>query len=191
MEETPLKHCADVPPGVSCADGCACEWMPKRPTPAPLEIPLDAARILHDMLGDLLAEHDPAPAPELREQYAAAIELWFCTELCGWDGTDLHWHQKAREGADAVLAVRDTELQQLRDEVGDLRHNLALRAFTAPDADFDTILGSLDARINDAVQRGEQAEAAVARVAALAEEHPAGIDTALVLEALDPEQGQP
>lgn len=48
-------------------------------------------------------------------------------------------------------AVDDPEKQQLRDELEDLRHNLALRAFTAPDADFEDILTSLDARIRDAL----------------------------------------
>lgn len=48
-------------------------------------------------------------------------------------------------------AVDDPEKQQLRDELEDLRHNLALRAFTAPDADFEDILTSLDARIHAAL----------------------------------------
>lgn len=37
------------------------------------------------------------------------------------------------------------------DQLADLRHNLALRAFTAPDADDETLLSSLDARIRDAL----------------------------------------
>ena len=36
-----------------------------------------------------------------------------------------------------------------------------------------------------AIHRADTAEATVARVQALAEEHPAGLDTALILEALD------
>lgn len=39
-----------------------------------------------------------------------------------------------------------------------------------------------------AVQRAERAEAALARIQALADEHPAGIDTALIHAALDQEQ---
>lgn len=46
---------------------------------------------------------------------------------------------------------------QLEAELGDIQHDLALRAFTAPDADFDTMLSSLDARVADLVA-GRDAE---------------------------------
>jgi hypothetical protein len=42
--------------------------------------------------------------------------------------------------------------EQLRAELDDLRHNLAQRAFTAPDADIETMLTSLDSRIRDALR---------------------------------------
>jgi hypothetical protein len=49
--------------------------------------------------------------------------------------------------ADDALAARDAA----RDELADLRHNLAEQAFTAPDADDATMLASLHARIRDAL----------------------------------------
>jgi hypothetical protein len=59
------------------------------------------------------ARHDPAPgAPGgLREQYAAA--LWPLTD---WDGDPLN----AEAAADAVLAVRDAEIERLRRQIEQL-----------------------------------------------------------------------
>lgn len=39
------------------------------------------------------------------------------------------------------------EVGRLRAELDDWRHNVALRAYTAPDASLDDVLASLDARI--------------------------------------------
>jgi hypothetical protein len=58
-----------------------------------------------------------------------------------------------REEAREELGAVATELERFRAELGDLRHALALRAVTAPDADDETMLASLDARINDALSR--------------------------------------
>lgn len=48
------------------------------------------------------------------------------------------------------------ERNNLRAELDDWRHNVSLRAFTAPDADLDTVLASLDARIRDALAAGTE-----------------------------------
>lgn len=53
------------------------------------------------------------------------------------------WRDRALEA--------ELEIQRLRAELSDWQHNLALRAFTTPDADLATILASLDARIRDAL----------------------------------------
>jgi len=82
--------------------------------PAPLQIPLDAARSLHAALGSLLPA--PAPEPGLREQYAAAIYSHrYGTQPTGetWNGA----RDDYLRTADAVLNVRDAELQQLRQEL--------------------------------------------------------------------------
>lgn len=54
-----------------------------------------------------------------------------------------------------TLVIQRTEAEQRAEraeaELADLRHNLALRAFTAPDATDDMMLESLDARIRDAL----------------------------------------
>lgn len=49
--------------------------LPGHDEPVPVEIPLGEAQTLHAMLGDVLAEHEPAPAvpvPGLRDQIAGA-----------------------------------------------------------------------------------------------------------------------
>ena len=110
-------HTADAQPALTWAESIASHGsgptttvdidvnIPGEEEPAPLEIPLDDARTLHAMLGDLLAEHDPAPehcgdskphpghkcmrggvvfrcpgsqppAPELRDQVAEALMRW-------------------------------------------------------------------------------------------------------------------
>lgn len=58
----------------------------------------------------------------------------------------------------------EAERDRLAAELADWRHNVALRAFTVPDADMDTALESLGARIADAAARAEAAEAAIRRV---------------------------
>ena len=60
-----------------------------------------------------LLERKPTPAPEpgLREQYAKAIEHALLPVMPRQD----HRKHAARQAADAVLAVRDAELQQLRE----------------------------------------------------------------------------
>lgn len=111
-------------------------------------------------------QHPNAPAPDsLREQYAAAISA----KVDGTEGCANRYRL-----ADAVLAVRDTELQQLRE-----RASLAQR-----------IARSAARDAAGALTRQLVVEATVARIAALADEYPAGIDTALVLEALDPQEGE-
>lgn len=60
-------------------------------------------------------------------------------------------------------------------------HNLTDRAATGLTADEQQ-------RLRDGIDRLEHAEKALARIQALADEHPAGIDTALIHAALD---GQP
>lgn len=51
----------------------------------------------------------------------------------------------------------------LRAELDDWKHNVGLRAFTAPDADLDTVLESLDARIRDALANRDALVAAAVR----------------------------
>lgn len=80
--------------------------------------------------------------------------------------------RRALAVADAVLAVRDTELQQLRDRADKAEAELQRLREESP---------WLRATAEDLAT----ALAALARVARLADEYPAGIDTALVLEALD------
>jgi hypothetical protein len=46
-------------------------------------------------------------------------------------------------------------LNEYREQAEDFRAEIAREAFTAPDADWNTILDSLRARIADALQRGE------------------------------------
>lgn len=94
--------------------------VPGEEEPAPLEIPLDAARTLHAMLGDLLAAAVPAPAPELRDLIAAAIHNNRFPDS-SWDRQLPAIQDDYRTIADAVLAVRDTELQQLRAQVDRVR----------------------------------------------------------------------
>lgn len=69
------------------------------------------------------------------------------------------------DGLTALCKRQGEQLDVLQDERGDLRYNLAQRAFTAPDADFDTILGSLDARIADLLARVQAYEQQPAHVA--------------------------
>jgi hypothetical protein len=54
------------------------------------------------------------------------------------------------------------EVDRLRDEIDrvkavleDVRYNLALRAFTAPDEEFEIMFASLDARVRDALDGGK------------------------------------
>jgi hypothetical protein len=54
----------------------------------------------------------------------------------------------------------------------------------AQDAELYRQLRTADAAFASASVRAAKAEAALARIAALADQHPAGIDTALILEAL-------
>ncbi|WP_111601559.1 hypothetical protein [Streptomyces sp. Amel2xB2] len=72
---------------------------------------------------------------------------------------------------DAAIATADAEISKfvttghtalanenarLRAELDDWRHNIGVRSFTTPDADLDTVLESLDARIRDANDQAEQ-----------------------------------
>ena len=108
-------HTADAQPALTWAESIASHGsgptttvdidvnIPGEQEPAPIEIPLDAARTLHAMLGDLIAEHSE-PAPELRDQIAAAIySHHYGTPPPGdtWRGTKDDY----RADADAVLAV--------------------------------------------------------------------------------------
>lgn len=110
-----------------------------------------------------------------------------------------YWFEAASERREEITRLRDyaadLELkiinlggyqaasEDLRVELDDWRRNLAQRSFTAPDADLDTILASLDARIRDAVADREAArgtavelECQLAAVADLHREGPASLD---------------
>ncbi|OII64612.1 hypothetical protein BJP40_19940 [Streptomyces sp. CC53] len=119
----------------------------------------------------LEALEEPAPA-SLRDQYATAIHA------------DLNAHKgRLDQGllgivprlTDAVLAVRDTEMQQLRDETEQLRADCqrwadcaasAEKTRRAHAADADQYEAQLRARLTAAEQRAERAEAALDRVRA-------------------------
>lgn len=58
------------------------------------------------------------PEPTLRDQYAAAIRGT-------WDGTTMHMDAAIQAETDAVMAVRDEEMAQLRYERDQLREALA------------------------------------------------------------------
>lgn len=129
-------------------------------------------------------EAGPTPAgtvdnPDgLRESIAAAILTGLCRRL-----GEGEWTHAVNDLTDAVLGVRDTELQQLRE-----MYSQQSAANAAYRLQIDELIRRNSEYADRAIangERAEQTEAAIARVAALAEEHPAGIDTALVLEALD------
>jgi hypothetical protein len=48
-----------------------------------------------------------------------------------------------------VVVPAEDDPVKLRAELDDWRHNVAVRAFTAPDADLETVLESLDAKARD------------------------------------------
>lgn len=135
-------------------------WERRRDCPhhAPTPTPVAHATPCGPNVCGVIAHEAAAPEPEpgLREQYAAAMAELDCAKFnCPVPDKGHGYWRIWYAQADAVLNVRDAELQQLRDQLEDLRHNLALRAFTAPDADFATILTSLDARIRDALNPQE------------------------------------
>jgi hypothetical protein len=66
-----------------------------------------------------------------------------CRECAGSD-CECCEHQELHPGNMQV------EVDRLRAELADWRHNVAQRAFTPPDADLDTVLSSLDSRIASA-----------------------------------------
>jgi hypothetical protein len=76
----------------------------------------------------------------------------------------------------------------------DVRHTVDTLTSDALDelyddlARYEEVQGDMNERAIDLTRRAERAEAALTRIQALAEEHPAGIDTALIHEALDQEQ---
>lgn len=111
-----------------CTTGCGCcpvtAAAPLK-EPAPLEIPLDAARTLHAMLGDLLAETAPAPAADRRAAYAKAIHRY--DYEVGLSGNDMPSKHHMGE-ADAVIAVADREQQKVRAEVNAWRLKAIQRA---------------------------------------------------------------
>ncbi len=106
--------------------------VPGEAEPQPLELPLEAARVLHAMLGDLLDEATPAPAPaaDLREQVAAAVRetVTRITDLAAFD-------QAIADAVLAVPAIRDmqAEVERLRARVAELEgaqatpHEMELR----------------------------------------------------------------
>lgn len=83
-------------------------------------------------------------------------EHWF-NLLCRADGLDglytaeekLQLHERALRADRDRLAARVAEVEQERDEAEDFRSEIAIDAFTAPDAAWDTILDSLRSRIRD------------------------------------------
>lgn len=91
-------------------------------------------------------------------------------------------------------------VNELIGEIGDARHHAAytfcaqlvghvtMRAFAQKISEKVTAVAhraEAVAYANEQKQRAERAEAALARIAGLADEHPAGIDTALIHEALE------
>jgi hypothetical protein len=98
---------------------------------------------------------------ERRDRYAAAIRERLPDDLCDEDLATV---------SNAVLAVADAEQAELRAEVEQWRATYGR----------DALPGALRR-----LERAEQAEAVIKRVAAIADAHPVGIDTALVHEALD------
>jgi len=65
--------------------------------------------------------------------------------------TDSHAAAMAERILGAGFRRVPEDAERLSAELADLRYGLALRACTAPDADIDTMLGSLDARLRDAL----------------------------------------
>jgi hypothetical protein len=66
------------------------------------------------------------------------------------------WANDHDEFWSGLLELEQRKLADAEARLADLRYNLALRACTAPDADDDTMLASLDARIRDAVAEGDR-----------------------------------
>jgi hypothetical protein len=108
----------------------------------------------------------------LRAQYAAAI--WERQNPGRqWADCEYRWRADAEADADAVMAVRDTHLQQLRER------NTYLEGYNERET----------ARRQVWHARGETAEAALAAIRALADRYPVGIDAAdleAVLDGQDP-----
>lgn len=120
----------------------------------------------------------PAPADSLREQYAAAI---YEHHNPGFRWADAHPDNLIAYGADAdaVLAVRDRELEQLRSDLAWARDNLL----------------EAQAEATDEATRADQAEAALERVRQFLDQDRDSLCcshvTGQIRAALNPQEQQP
>lgn len=101
-----------------------------------------------------VAQHDASMAAVMAAHEADAEQLRGELERLRGELGDLspgELSEAAREwdALQRMLEAATARVADLESELGDWRHNLAQRAFTAPDADLETVLASLDARIAD------------------------------------------
>lgn len=128
---------APPPSPPSCAGCVGCGGPDCIERPEAVEIPLDVARTLHAMLGGLLGEHNEPPARDMmREAIAGALRTaaYYCDGDCGLDEPACNAAHAIRVDAwahgvvsdisgpvdaltTAVLAVRDGEVERLRERV--------------------------------------------------------------------------
>lgn len=127
---------------------------PGQAEPVPVKIPLDVARTLHAMLGDLLSEHDEAePDSPTNEDLRLRVFGIALDNLIRFKGSSLHPSTVAVDISDAVLAVRDGEMQQLQDQLAQVEDLLRIAHDTS---------NRSEAERAQAVRRAETAEAEVA-----------------------------
>lgn len=136
---------------------------PGHDEPVPVEIPLAEARVLHAMLSGILAEHDGAGDPTLREAIARALRdaAFFCDGECGDDEAACDAAHPIQEAATThgvisdlygpvddiagvVAGVCDRGTEELRGELAELRSGvdemttLAAEEFVAQRTRADT-----------------------------------------------------
>jgi hypothetical protein len=126
------------------------KWSPRR---AP--VPVGESRIATG--GSAAAEPAGDGLDDLRAERDALADLIDPVDRTNPQGrrTGLSPLADAYSAADRILGAGfrrvPEDAERLGAELADLRYGLALRACTAPDADIDTMLGSLDARLRDAL----------------------------------------
>lgn len=89
---------------------------------------------------------------------------------------DVNTARARLDGLEAIAA-------ELREELGDLRHNLAQRAYCAPDTDDATMLDQLDKRVRDLVRERDNARAERDEAHGSADEYYALAETAATQRA--------